>query len=365
MGLNRLTRYLLRELLLAWAAVTLVLVVVLLTNRLIQFMADAASGEIPPSVIFTLLGLKAAANIGVVLPGSFFLAVVLALGRFYRDSEITAMAGCGIGPNRIYRGIFALAVPLALGVAVLTLSLGPAAERQADRVLANAEQQARFGGVQPGRFLNFGDQTTVYVGQLGADGGMQGLFAERRVDGQWQIWVAEGGRRVANALGPGEFLVLDNGWRYDGNPGEAAWRVMEYAEHGIRVAMPAPVEPGVGMDSRGATALIEQADAAAWAELQRRLSPAVMLLVLALAGLPLAQSAPRSGRFGRVVIAVLVFMIYFNLIYTAADWLESGRVGLLGGPVWVHGLALLITVAAVVVRLGVSPLRRWQPGAAG
>jgi len=90
-----------------------------------------------------------------------------------------------------------------------------------------------------------------------------------------------------------------------------------------------------------------------------------MLLVLALAGLPLAQSAPRSGRFGRVVIAVLVFMVYFNLIYTAADWLESGRVGLLGGPVWVHGLALLITAAAVVVRLGVRPLRRWQSGAAG
>ena len=86
MVVRRLTRYVGREVLLAWLGVTVVLVVVLLTNRLIQFMADAASGDIPPEVIFTLLGLKAVANLGVVLPGSFFLGCVMALGRLYRDS---------------------------------------------------------------------------------------------------------------------------------------------------------------------------------------------------------------------------------------------------------------------------------------
>ena len=360
MGLNRLTRYLLREVLLAWLAVTVVLVVVLLTNRMVQFMADAASGDIPADVIFTLLGLKAAANLGVVLPGSFFLGVVLALGRLYRDSEMTAMAGCGIGPGRVYRGLFALAVPLSLLVAALTLSLGPAAEREADRVMANAQQQARFGGVQPGRFLDLGGGTTVYVARIGAAGELQGVFAERALDGGHQIWVAERGRRAINAMGQGEFLILEDGWRYEGAPGEGAWRLMRYAEHGVRIARPEPVEPGVGRDAQPPAQLLAEGGDAAVAELQLRLSSPLMVLVLALGSLPLASSDPRSSRYGRVVIAVLLFMIYFNLLYTAADWVTSGVLPAWVGLGGVHALALLVALAGLRRRLGV----RWRSAGA-
>lgn len=84
---------------------TVILFVVLLTNRLILFLSDAASGDIPGNLIFELLGLKALANLGTVLPASFFLAIVLALGRLYRDSEMAALAACGIGPREMYRAL--------------------------------------------------------------------------------------------------------------------------------------------------------------------------------------------------------------------------------------------------------------------
>jgi lipopolysaccharide export system permease protein len=356
---NRLTRYVGREVLLAWLGVTVVLVVVLLTNRLIQFMADAASGDIPPQVIFTLLGLKAVANLGVVLPGSFFLGCVMALGRLYRDSEMTALAGCGIGPTRVYTGLFALALPLAVGVAGLSLSLGPAAERQADAVLANAEQQARFAGVQPGRFVSPDNRLTLYVERIGEDGTLHGVFAERRVDGGRQIWVAERGRRQIDGVAPGEFLVLEDGWRYDGRAGEAAWRVMDYAEHGVRIARPEPVQPGVGRDAEPLASLWASDAPGARAELQRRLSFPLMVLVLALGSLPLARSDPRSGRYGRVVTAVLLFMIYFNLIYTASDWMATGAMPGWLGVSWVHALALCMAAAALARGQG----RQWRwPG---
>lgn len=352
MGLNRLTRYVLREVLLAWLGVTVVLVVVLLTNRLIRFMADAASGDIPADIIFTLLGLKAVANLGVVLPGSFFLGVVMALGRLYRDSEMTAMAGCGIGPGRVYTGIFALAVPLAGLVAVLSLSLGPGAERAADRILANAQQQARFGGVQPGRFLALGGDVTVYVETVEGDGTLRGVFAERRVDGAYQVWVAPRARREINAVAPGEFLVLEDGWRYEGRAGRAEWRLMDYAEHGVRIAEPDPVEPGVGRDAQPLVTLLAADDVRALAELQRRLSFPVMVFVLALGSLPLARTDPRSGRYGRVVTAVLLFMIYFNLLFTASDWMVTGGLSRWPGLGWIHALALVIVLAAMRRQLG-------------
>lgn len=358
MGLKRLTRYVLREVLLAWLGVTVVLVVVLLTNRLVQFMADAASGDIPAGVIFTLLGLKAAANLGVVLPGSFFLGVVMALGRLYRDSEMTAMAGCGVGPGRIYAGVFALALPLAVGVAALSLTLGPAAERQADAVLANAQQQTRLGGVQPGRFLAFGDQTTVYVERGDAGGRLRGVFAERRVEGGYQIWVADRGRREINTIAPGEFLVLEDGWRYEGRPGSGAWQIMAYGEQGMRIAEPEPVNPGVGRDAKPPGALLADGSRAATAELQRRLSFPLMVLILALGSLPLARTDPRSGRYARLVTAVLLYMIYFNLLYTAGDWMVTARMPQWPGVFWVHGVALGIVLTAVHRQLGIIRRRR-------
>jgi lipopolysaccharide export system permease protein len=357
-GLSRLSRYLLRELLGAWLAVTIVLLIVLLTNRLVQFMADAASGDIPASVIFTLLGLKAAANLGVVLPGSFFLGAVLALARLYRDSEMTALAGCGIGPSQIYRGIFALAIPLALVVAALTLTLGPAAERVADRVFANAEQQARFAGVQPGRFTTLGEQSTVFVSEVDANGMMQGVFLERRDGGEHQIWVAQKGRRALNALGAGEFLVLDNGWRYAGEPGAGAWQIMRYEAQGVKIAEPEAIEPGVGLDALALSALLKRGDLEALAELQTRLSFPVMVLILALGSLPLARTDPRRGRYGQVVTAVLLFMIYFNVLYTAQDWVASGQGFAWVGVLWVHALALLLSLWALRSRFGLG----WRAG---
>jgi len=338
---------LLRELLGAWLAVTLVLLVILLANQLVQIMAEAASGRIAPGVVLPLLGLKAAANLGVVLPGSFFLAAVLALARLYRDSEVTAMAGCGVGPLQLYRGVFALALPLAIGVGGLTLSLGPAAERLADQVLVNAEQQAQFAGVRPGRFTALGADTTVYVAEVSESGDMRGVFIERALSDGDEVWVAEKGRRVVNALAGGEFLVLEAGWRYAGTPGAAEWQLMSYATQGVRIREPDLVKSTPPLYALPSQALLNKGDIEASAELQRRLSFPLMVLILAVASLPLAQVNPRHGRYGQIVVAVLLYMLYFNLAYTAQDWFVGGQSPVWLGLTWVHALAALCAFSAL------------------
>lgn len=349
--MSRISRYLVREVLLAWLAVTVVLVVVLLTNRLVSFMAEAASGEVPARIIFTLLGLKAVSNLGTVLPASFFLGVMLALGRLYRDAEMTALAGCGVGPLRLYRGLFLLALPLAAVVGYLAVSLGPAAEREGDRRLAQAQQEAQFEGVRPGRFLTFGDGGTVYVSAVTESGRMEGVFARFGGAERDTIVVAEGASRRLDPETGDDFLVLENGRRYDGRPGGGAWRLMAFQRHGLRIAEPEPVAPRVRRDARPPAELVGGGPAAR-AELQWRLSPPVMVLVLALASLPLARSAPRSGRYGRLVLAVLLYVTYFNVLYAAQGWMSEGITPPALGLWWVHGLALLLALAVMRWRLG-------------
>ncbi|UEX77041.1 LPS export ABC transporter permease LptF [Sediminicurvatus halobius] len=353
--MTRLSRYLVREVLTTWLAVTVVLVVVLLANRLARFMAEAASGEFPVDAIFALLGLKLVSNLGTLLPASFFLAVMLALGRLYRDSEMTALAGCGVGPARLYRALFALAIPLAVGVAAVSLVLGPTAERLADQTLAQARQDAQFQGVQPGRFLEVGG-ATVYVAAVDGSGRMQGVFARLPGPEGETVVVAEQASRRLDPEAGDDFLVLEDGHRYDGTPGQGAWRLMRFARHGLRIAEPEPVSLAASRDALPPTALLG-GGLSAQAELQWRLSPPVMVLVLALAALPLARSAPRSGRYGRLVGAVLIYLLYFNLLYAAEDWMSDGFTPPVVGVWWVHAVALVLALGVMRWRLG--PLR-WR-----
>ncbi|MHB8747447.1 MAG: LptF/LptG family permease, partial [Gammaproteobacteria bacterium] len=118
-------RYLLREILLTWLAVTLVLLVILISNRLAGYLADAAAGRIAGTVIFTLLGLKAVSALVMLMPLSLYLAMAFTLGRLHKDNEMAALAACGVGPARLYRPLFMVAVPLSLLLAWLAFSGAP------------------------------------------------------------------------------------------------------------------------------------------------------------------------------------------------------------------------------------------------
>ena len=104
------SRYLLREILLALFAVTGVLYVIYVSNRLIRFFSDSESGGLPTAVIPQLLALKSVSNLMMLLPLAFFIAVLIALGRLYKDNEMVALAACGVGVGGVKPGQMILAL---------------------------------------------------------------------------------------------------------------------------------------------------------------------------------------------------------------------------------------------------------------
>lgn len=359
MHISRVSRYLMTEVGLSWLAVTTVLLVVLLTNRLIHFLADAASGDIPANLLFVLLGLKALANLGTVLPASFFLAIVMALGRLSRDSEMAALAACGVGPRELFRALLLLAVPLALLVGYLSLVFGPWAENTAQQVLAQAQQSNRLQGVRPGRFLDLGAGPAVaYVASVDAAGIMHGIFARAEQGGEPVLITAEQARREVDPDTGDRFLVLLDGWRYQGVPGQREWRVIRFRQHGLSLGG-GPVHFTAARDGLTTWQLWHSKDRAARAQLQWRLSMPLVTLVLTLLALPLSKSAPREGRYAKLLLAVLAYVLYFNLLKVAQGLLSQGHYPADLGLWWVHALMLGIALAALQLRFQV--LNRLPP----
>ena len=355
--LRILDRYIFREIAATWLAVTFVLLMILLTNQFARILGEVAKGKLPKGAVMDVIGLSAVQYLTVLVPIGLFLSIMLALGRLYRDSEMPAMMACRVGPSGVYRPLVWLTLPLVLGVAWLAIDLGPRALQTVERIGAEARREADLASIEPGRFTVFGPNNAVVYGErVTADGFMENVFLQRFVEDDngeaniVEVVVAERGEQVESDDPDIRFLVLYNGRRYEGVPGTPQFRVVEFAEHGIPYRLPSLEPPEPEPREMPVSRLIRSADPLHRAELQWRIGVPLSTIILAIFAVPLSRSQPRSGRYGRLALGLLVFIIYFNLLSAAKAWVEKGEVDPAVGLWWVHGLFLLAALATLGVQ---------------
>ncbi len=350
-----LDRYIFREIAQSWLAVTMVLLFILLTNQFARVLGDVAKDKLPKDAIFQIIGLTGLQYLTILVPIGLFLAIMLALGRLYRDSELPAMMACRVGPADIYRPLSWLLIPLALAVAWLAMEVGPRALTEIERIGLEARRQADLASIEPGRFTTSNSEgAVVYAEEVLGPGAVEKVFLQRRRDGGGvEVVVAERGEQRDSDDPNLRFFVLHDGRRYEGIPGTSEFRVMEFAEHGIPYRLPSVEEPDLEPRAMTTANLVASSKVEEIAELHWRVGIPLATIVLAVLAVPLSRSQPRQGRYGRLAIGLLVFIIYFNLLSAGKAWLEQGTVPPYAGLWWVHGLMLITGVGMLAVQNGV------------
>ena len=355
--LRTLDRYIFREIALAWAAVTGVLLAILLANQLARVLSMAAANEFPRATIFALLGLTALQNLTIVLPVGLLLAIMLALGRLYHESEMAAMQSGGFGPGSLYRPVSLVAIFVVLVLAWIAFFAAPRAADDAERIRNEATRAAHFRQLEPGRFRSFsGGDIVFYAERVGENGVLFNVFVERTVGPKVEIVTAT--RAEQRHAGESEQLfVLYEGERYEGVPGSAEFRIVRFVEHGIPVRMPQPNEGRDREERKSTAALFASSDRRDQAELQWRVSVPIMAALLGLLAVPLARLRPREGRYGKMGVAILVYFIYSNVLAAARVWVEKGTVPPIVGVWWVHFAVLAFALVLLARQTGWRPWR--------
>jgi lipopolysaccharide export system permease protein len=348
-----LDRYIFREVAQSWLGVTMVLLAILLTNQFARVLGDVAKDRFPKEAIFQIIGLTALQYLTILVPIGLFLAIMLALGRLYRDSELPAMMACRVGPADIYRPLSWLMIPLALAVGWLAVEVAPTALAQIERIGAEARRQADLASIEPGRFTaNNREGAVVYAENVLGPGAVENVFLQRLQEDTVEVVVAERGEQVESDDPNMRYFVLRNGRRYEGVPGTSEFRVMEFAEHGIPYQLPTVSDPDLEPRAMTTQALLTSTDLEEVAELHWRVGIPVATLVLAIFAVPLSRSQPRQGRYGRLAIGLLVFIIYFNLLSAGKAWVEQGTMPARIGLWWVHGLMLAASFLMLALQNG-------------
>ena len=341
-----LDRYLLKEVVYTFVSVTGVLLFILLSNQFAQVLGEAAAGRLPRGAVLQLLGLTSLEYLTILVPVSLFLSVMLAFGRLYKDSEMAAIMACGIGPARLYRPLMLIAILAAVLLAWLSLDLAPWSAETAHVLRKSAQRDAELSSLEAGRFRSAaGGDTVFYAESVNSEAMMANVFIQRQEGEQVQVAVADRGQLEKDSEPP--FFVLYDGTRFEGTPGLADFRIIEFREHGIPIILPAPDLTAYDSEMLPTAALIGSAALRDKAELQWRLSVPLSALLLALLALPLSRTNPRQGRYGKLTIAILFYIVYSNMLGAARVWSERGLVPMEIGLWWVHLLVLL--VAAVLL----------------
>jgi lipopolysaccharide export system permease protein len=344
--LSILQKYILREWFWTALAVSIVLVIVLLGAYLSDMLKDIAGGRIPAGLLGIQLLLHLPESLGNILPLAGFVAIMWGLGRMYRDQEMAVMRSSGFGWSNLLKPLLGLVIPLAAVLLFLGWTVAPTAARMADEQLEEAFRSAAVWGLQAGKFhvLRQGD-LVLYIEAIDADGStLKNIFIKQRNDEREQVWVAQKGRYWMDAETGDRYLILEDGKVTDVAPGQLDLRVLSFARNDLRLPEPEfRKRKNAKVNTVSSSQLMEDSNLESLAELQWRLSPAITVIVLGLLAIPLAHSEPREGRGFRIVLGILVYILYGNLLYLCRSWVIDGVIPAFIGMWWVHLVFLVIS----------------------
>jgi lipopolysaccharide export system permease protein len=329
-----------------------VLLGIVVINQVIRLLRDAVNGVITVDGVLALLGFSAMNYLPVLLSISLFISVLLTLSRCYRDSEMVVWFCAGTGLTRWIRPVLWYAIPVVALIAALSLVLSPWSLQKGDEFKNKLESRDDVAAATPGAFRESTQADRVYfVENMYVGSNRVGnVFVQSEQNGKLGTMVARHGLQETQPNGD-RFLVLFNGTRYEGVPGQRNYNIVEFERYAIRIDS-VPLQLA---QPRARTMSTPElwSNRTTWniAELEWRVGLPISALILALLAIPLSHVNPRAGRSLNLALAIVLYMLYNNMISVTNAWVGQGSLSPGIGLWGIHAVMLAITAAMFYRRI--------------
>lgn len=349
------SRYLAKEVYGNLVAAALILLIIFLSNQVVRYLQSAALGEISSHAVALLLLLQLPHLLALLLPLSLFLAIIIAYGRLYADNEMSVLFASGFSPSRLLSNTLWLSLVVVVIVGILSLWAEPRVAKYTEKILAGSTSSA-LELLIPNKFQSINDgKWVIYVDKASRDKQtLDGVFATEQLNGTPSephtggIIVAKSGYKMVDDANGDVYLVLTNGYRYEGAPGKKDFKIMKYAQYGIKMQ-----QKEVNLRAKEGTMTThklwqERHNKYAATELIWRVSLPVTVFVLTLLGVALCKIEPKHGRYAKLLPAALCYVIYAQLTFLSRAWTKKDILPLFLNMWWVHLLMLGLAVFLLV-----------------
>ncbi len=328
-----------------FGATVVVLITIVMTIVLIRTLGQASRGSVNPSEVMLLMGLSVLSQLTTILSLSLFVAVVASLSRMYADSEMVIWLASGQGLTGFLRPLLRFAWPILVAIALLALWAWPWSNQQIQDLQDRYQKRNDVERVAPGQFQESAGGKRVFFIDKDSQSQAQGknVFVYSQDRGLESVTSAASGQVLWR--GSDRFLVLSQGQQLQRLPdGES--RLTRFESYELLIDSTIDVGPSNGASKQLSTwALIKAPSPVNLGELSWRVGLGLSGLVLLVLGLAMTHVNPRVGRSMPFVLALLVFVVYYNMINVGQNWIANGKMQLLPFMLGLHGgMALLAGV---------------------
>lgn len=351
-------RYLAKETYTTMLAVTSILVLIFMSHQFVHYLGDAAIGRLTPKAVFQMMCIQIPLLVGFMLPLGLFIGILLTYGRLYVDHEMTIFTACGISKVQILVMSLILSGTVMLLVTTIMFWVEPAMAKYRNEIIAKAAISSPIEKVSPGRFQLVGDWV-LYSEEISRNRQvMLNVFAAQtpKHDKEGQdsapLDVITASKAFQKNLPSKEkFIVLNNGYRYEGTPGKNKYQMAKFDEYGVRLPNKTP-ELGKKEEFMSFVNLWrERHNPIASAEIQWRIAMPISVIILTLFAVPLSEVKPRKGRFAQLLPAIVIYIAYTDLLFLGRAWLEKAKISPELGLWWIHGIVLCLALGILYFKL--------------
>jgi lipopolysaccharide export system permease protein len=344
-------RALRQELNFTTGVVFMVLVTLVLTNLMIRVLGNAASGTANPKDALVLIGLGMINYLPILLTASVFVAILMVLTRWYKDSEMVIWQSAGISLLRILRPILNFTAPIAIAIAVLSIFASPWASEKSATIKQRFQQRDDISMLAPGQFReSSGNNRVFFIESMNPETDViKNVFVTDFGKERQLVAVAKEGF-IQNTPDGEKQLILEVGRRYEGAPGNTDFRITEFDKYTVKLEDKV-IDPIInGPRTLPAWVLIQDLNKAHLGEILWRIGLPFMAFVFAIIAIPLSYMDPRRGRYTALIMAVLLYFTYSNLLKLMQAWVSTGKLSFSIGWWLLHVVIALIGLTLIIYR---------------
>ena len=321
-------RSLIKEVLRTSIMVTVIVISIFLILRVMGFLSQAAEGLIPVESVLILVSLKMVAYLDIMLPLMFYIAILMVMGRWYKEHEMAILSSVGMSIVDLLKPIGILIFIVGGLVATFSFWLTPLALKKGYEIENEYRQRNDITGVIPGVFVESKTGQAVYFVEKynKQEGFYENIFLYKTSYDKEGVVVADRATQILDEETGDEFLVLLDGSRYEGQPGTPEYRVIDFERYALRIESKQKPLSSIPIRARGNAELSSSDNPAMKGEWYWRVAKVFLVPILAVFALALSYVNSRGGKSGGMVIAFVIYFIYSNLLNYSVAVVQKGQI---------------------------------------
>ena len=312
--------------------VLLIFFLLVVGSRIVGYFEQAAEGNIDPGIILSVITLRFPDFITLLIPLSFFLGLLITIGRLNSEGEIHGYFSAGLSKFNLIKFLLPQAFIYFFITLVLSLYIAPYTKNLSKDLLVIDSFEEQIDAIQSDEIVSLDDGGFLYV-QTADEGLIKGVKLFQVDEDNSFIVISD--ELLTTEKDKTIELNLKNGTFYGGLFSESSKIISNFNNFNFEIEKNMSQSNDLSL-----TKLFDYSSASDQATFQWNISIPITILILLLYGIYISSSKPREGKFSFMLPGMLIYVSYLSLLILGREFI-SDNPGSIFNLWFIHGLFIL------------------------